>query len=67
MLLNRVSTLWLVAAQAAINLVAAAYSLVTGTPLDATLLVALNGFAAAIIGLIANGQVQSAIARAPGK
>jgi hypothetical protein len=64
---NRVSTLYLVAAQAAINLVGAAYSLVTGTPLDATLLVALNGFAAAIIGLIANGQPQAAIARAPGE
>jgi hypothetical protein len=47
--------------------VGAAYSLVTGTPLDATLLVALNGFAAAIIGLIANGQPQAAIARAPGE
>ena len=55
MILNRISTLWLVAAQAGINLVAAAYSLVTNTPLDATLLVALNGFAAAIIGLVAVG------------
>jgi hypothetical protein len=65
MILNRVSTLWLTVIQAAINLVAAAYSLATGTPLDATLLVALNGFAAAIIALIANAQPAGIVRRAP--
>jgi hypothetical protein len=56
MLLNRVSALWLATLQAAIDLVAAGFVLVTGTPLDAGLVIALNGFAAAFIALIANAQ-----------